>query len=180
MNCFYDHRFENAVEFVLKHEGLLSDHPADPGGITKYGVSLRFLQLAGYDINCDGNIDRNDALAMDKDKAKLIYKKEWWDKYDYNRIEALSIAKKVFDFAVNMGATASHKLLQRSVNALKTQKLIVDGILGPKTIEATNTCPDGHLLEEIKEQAERKYRAIVDHNPELSVFLKGWLKRAYA
>lgn len=180
MTCYRDERFERAVEFVLEHEGGLSNHPSDPGGITNFGISLRFLKGAGYDINADGRINRDDILALDKDKAKIIYRREWWDKYQYNRIHCLAIAKKVFDFSVNMGPFTSHVLLQQSVNALQMNQLTVDGIIGSKTVDAINSCPDGYLLEELKERAERKYRAIADKHPELSVFLKGWLRRAHA
>ena len=33
--------FDKAFELVIGHEGGLVDHPADPGGLTKYGISKR-------------------------------------------------------------------------------------------------------------------------------------------
>mgnify|MGYP001617064660 FL=1 len=33
--------FEHAVAFVLDHEGGLVEHPADPGGLSNYGISQR-------------------------------------------------------------------------------------------------------------------------------------------
>jgi len=35
--------FETAVEFVLKYEGGLTNNPADPGGLTKFGISQRCI-----------------------------------------------------------------------------------------------------------------------------------------
>ena len=34
--------FELAIPIVLKHEGGFADNPADPGGATNFGISLRF------------------------------------------------------------------------------------------------------------------------------------------
>lgn len=45
--------FEDFVKVILKHEGGYVDHPNDPGGATKYGISLRFLQKNGIDLNLD-------------------------------------------------------------------------------------------------------------------------------
>ena len=36
--------FESAHAFTAQWEGGLTDHPADPGGLTNYGVSLRWVQ----------------------------------------------------------------------------------------------------------------------------------------
>jgi lysozyme family protein len=32
-------RFEQAVELVLQHEGGFVQHPRDPGGATKFGIT---------------------------------------------------------------------------------------------------------------------------------------------
>ncbi|MBX9704870.1 MAG: hypothetical protein K5Q00_01335, partial [Gammaproteobacteria bacterium] len=37
-------RYDYAASVVLLHEGKYTDHPADPGGATNYGISLRFLK----------------------------------------------------------------------------------------------------------------------------------------
>jgi len=39
--------FEAAHAFTARWEGGLVDHPDDPGGVTNFGVSLRFLQAQG-------------------------------------------------------------------------------------------------------------------------------------
>lgn len=180
-----DERFDRAVNVLLKHEGGFSDHKSDPGGATNYGISLRYLKSAGIDINLDGKIDLSDIMALDKSKAKAVYKRYWWDKYGYNGIEDLPIAIKVFDLAVNMGASQAHKLAQRAVNTLSShieEVLVVDGKLGRKSFSAINDlCKMGfsdRLLDAIKKQACSFYTALADSKPELQVFLKGWLRRA--
>ena len=39
--------FDNAFSLLLGHEGGFSDHPADPGGKTRYGVTEAVAREAG-------------------------------------------------------------------------------------------------------------------------------------
>ena len=41
--------FDSCVQYVLRHEGGLSQDKADPGGITNFGISLRFLREVDAD-----------------------------------------------------------------------------------------------------------------------------------
>ena len=62
--------FDTAIKKVLKHEGGYVDHKNDPGGATKYGISLRFIRKSNteLDLDGDGDIDSDDYLAA-RDKA---------------------------------------------------------------------------------------------------------------
>lgn len=174
--------FEDAISFVMKHEGGFVNHKKDAGGATNYGISLRFLKSAGIDIDGDSDSDIDDILAIDKQKASEIYKTYWWDRYGYDRIQDSDIAKKVFDLAVNMGAPRAHKLTQISVNRLRDKPIAVDGILGRQSFEAINELikkdKSRALYLELIENACHFYTNLVADNPELKVFLKGWINRA--
>lgn len=51
----YSPRYAAAAKKLLGVEGELSDDPDDRGGITKHGVSLRFLAAEGvFDEDGDG------------------------------------------------------------------------------------------------------------------------------
>lgn len=183
MNCFNglnqeENRFKIAVNFVLSHEGGLTKDLRDPGGITNYGISLRFLKAAGLDINADGHIDEEDIKALRKEDAIEIYRNKWWDKYGFERIHSLNVAKKIFDLAVNMGSYWGICILQKAVNYAGYSELEMDGILGIETIAATNVCKDQYLLPSIKEYAIDHYKDIVRKHPELGIFLRGWINRA--
>jgi len=66
-----------------------------------------------------------------------------WLKFD--GIADQRVASKVFDICVNLGLSSGVKLLQRTVN-LSGAHLRVDGIFGPRTLEATNACDPTMLL----------------------------------
>lgn len=174
-------RFNSAVAVVLEHEGRFSDDKNDPGGATDYGISLRFLKTYGIDINDDGQINIMDIKSLTKDKAKQIFKQYWWDKFHYEAINSLYIATKVFDMAVNMGASQAHKLVQRACNQCG-HNLVVDGILGGKSLGAINEISlhgrEEDLKYEIQDEQKWFYEHIAEANPKLKVFLKGWLRRA--
>ena len=171
-------RFEYCVNIILEHEGGLSIDKRDPGGVTQWGVSLRFLRTIGLDINKDGKVDEHDIIAINKPGAKEIYREFWWDKYHYNAFNELQVAAKVFDLAVNMGANASHKLLQIAINKLTGESLIVDGILGPKTLYAANLQDGEELRQQLRECAKYKYKNILAYNPAMEWARNGWLRRA--
>lgn len=181
-NLSPDGMFDYAIAFVLKHEGGFANHKNDPGGATNYGVSLRFLKAAGIDIDLDGDVDVNDILALDKDKAREIYRRFWWNAYHYWGINDPDIAKKILDMSVHMGAPQAHKLAQIAINRLREKPIQVDGILGPKTFAALNgLIGEGRtdaLYDELKDNAAHYYINLAANKSQLRPFLAGWLRRA--
>jgi len=161
-----EERFRHAVEIVLRHEGGYVHDPADPGGATKYGISKRSYP----DLNI---------AALTREQAIEIYRRDWWDRYGYDRIKSLDVAAKVFDLAVNMGPAAAHRLLQEALVFLGHQ-LAVDGILGPKTLAAVNAEAPPRLLQVLRWKAAERYFSLAERRPENRAFLFGWLRRAYS
>lgn len=177
-------KFEVCVNYVLKHEGRFSDDPHDAGGPTNFGISLRFLKLSHNDIDKNGEIDNRDLFVLDVNKAKAIYKLEWWQRYGYSKITSLAIAAKALDLSVNIGAKEANLLLQIAVNQVQGKKkppLELDAVLGPLTISAMNTLTeDGFgqdLLGQIKDNATHYYINLCRDHPSLKRYLNGWLKR---
>lgn len=173
--------FEEAIVHILKNEGGYAYHKADPGGPTNHGVSLRFLKTLGLygDFNNDGMIDGNDIKNLSVKDAKDLYKKFWWNKHKYNRIDSIKIATKLLDMSVNLGAYKAHCILQHSLNDSGCD-LIVDGIIGCKTINAINKHKNqNQLLSYAVANLAKYYLKLYDKDKKNRVnFIVGWLKRA--
>jgi len=178
--CSYFHKdyFNQCMISILEHEGGLSKDKRDPGGITQWGISLRYLKTIGYDINGDGQINEEDIIALPKDGAIKIYRQFWWNKYYYCNFNELKVVEKVFDLAVNMGAFGAHKILQISINNIQENPLKIDGILGVKTLEAANRLDPEKLRQQLRLSAEIRYNEILEKNPEMEWARKGWMNRA--
>ena len=74
-----------------------------------YGVSLMFLKgldLWEGDIDGDGDIDRDDVLAVTKDTARDIFKRHFWDRPRAGEMPPL-VGVCFYDFAVNAGAATA-------------------------------------------------------------------------
>lgn len=166
-------KFELAIRKTLEHEGGYVDHPNDPGGATKYGISLRW-----YRSVIDPNATVNDIKSMSVEDAKTLYRDHFWiDAYD--RIFSERVAAKVFDMAVNMGKSQAHKLAQRAAQACGA-KLEDDGVLGPVSIGAINGIDEGAMMAALKATQAAFYRSLASAKPQFKSFINGWLKRAYA
>ena len=121
--------FERAFEKLLGHEGGFVDHPKDPGGSTRYGITQRVARANGY----EGDM-RNFPLA----EAKRIARKDYWDAVRADEMPD-AVRFDLFDAAYNSHPTQATKWLQRAAGATD------DGIIGPKTMLAVRMA-DPHRL----------------------------------
>ena len=165
--------FEAAHTHVAKWEGGYFDHPNDPGGVTMYGVSLMFLKeldLWEGDIDGDGDIDRDDVLAVTKDTARDIFKRHFWDRPRAGEMPPL-VAVCFYDFAVNAGVPRAARMLQVLVNVKD------DGVIGPKTLAAVAAYKQRELVSAMLFKRDGWYRNLAAQKPKSAVFLRVWLNR---
>lgn len=108
--------FDKSLSFTLRWEGGYVNDPHDPGGETKFGISKRAYPKV-------------DIKNLTEEKAKEIYKKDYWDKVKGDDLP-IGVDTMVFDAAVNSGVGASAKWLQACLG------VTVDGDIGPKTLAA--------------------------------------------
>jgi lysozyme family protein len=156
--------FMDAVHHVFHWEGGLVEDPADPGGLTKYGISKR-------------RYPHLDITHLTKQQARQIYYRDFWLKYNYDLLPPL-IGKKMLSISVNTGPTAAHGMLQR---ALKSHGIDVinNGTLNQDIIDAANSLDESALLATLKSEAAAHYRILVAKKPVFRRFIRGWLNRAY-
>lgn len=159
-----DPRFDVAVELVLKHEGGLVNDPRDPGGLTKYGISQR--SYPGIDIR-----------KLTLDRARAIYRKDWWDRFRYGEITNPTLSIKVFDIAVNIGARRAARFLQRAVNSDRVlNKIAEDGSIGPVTLRAVNDADPAMLMLGFLGRVWTHYDKLSHRMP---YYKSGWMARLF-
>jgi lysozyme family protein len=177
-------QFDPAVSFVLRNEGGLAEDSADPGGITNFGISLRFVReipperLKRYGIF--EPITEQTIRELTVDQAKLIYRGEFWDAAPFDKLMNQILCNYIFDMCVNHGIAQGIKLAQRAVWACQKNYEFIkdDGVLGKFTIQAINHCS---FMLQVAMMAQRDgfYRRLVALNPSRKADLHGWLKRCY-
>jgi lysozyme family protein len=149
--------FDQAFDILLKHEGGFSDHPADPGGKTRFGITEAVAREVGY---------RGDMRELPLDLAKRIYKDRYWDAVRAEELpEAIRYA--VFDAAVNSGPRQAIRWLQRAVGVKD------DGIIGPKTLAAVRAADPEQLVRRMLAQRLR----FMTELPNWPAFGRGWARR---
>lgn len=149
--------FLTAFNKLLGHEGDFSDHPADPGGKTRYGVTEAVAREVGY---------RGDMRELPLELAQRIYKDRYWDAVQAEALPA-DIRYIVFDGAVNSGVVQSARWLQRACGVKD------DGVIGPQTIRAANALHSEGLKRKILAQRLRFMTGL----PNWPAFGRGWARR---
>jgi len=178
------------LTITLKYEGLYSNDPDDFGGETYKGISRnKHPNWPGWKIIDSYTLPLPFSDKVEKNLfhiVKKFYRLKFWDEIMGNKITSLEIAQELFDTAVNMGNHRAIKFLQQSLNLLNRTgvlftDLVVDGIVGPKTL---------HALEIIIEARDTEilvlwmnvfqgmhYAKIMKKNPLQEKYARGWAKR---
>ncbi len=153
--------FDRALDAVLRHEGGYVDHPADPGGATKFGITLATLgDWRGRAVT------KADVRALMREEAAVIYRARYWDAVRGNELPSgLDLA--LFDFAVNSGPSRAISTLQE---ALGVQ---VDGRIGPVTMAALGTWDTKTLVAALCERRLAFLRRLAT----FPLFGRGWTRR---
>ena len=152
---------------VRKWEGpSFVNHPADPGGATKWGVTLStFRSIYGRSKTV------NDLKNMTEEQWNYIFKVHFWDRWQADKIECQSIANIVVDW-----------LWASGIYGIKYPQAVLgvtaDGKVGPKTLAALNNYPNQkELFQKLWNRRKKHFEDIVKNRPASKVFLRGWLNR---
>jgi lysozyme family protein len=121
--------FQRSWEHLLEVEQLYSNHAADPGGETMYGVTEWLARKYGY-------VGKMRDLPVVK--ARAIAKTEFWDPMSLDHVawQSEAVARELLEAGYHLGAQTAGRMLQRALNAFGDGVLGLDGDIGPKTLEA--------------------------------------------
>jgi lysozyme family protein len=171
---------EKLIADVITKEGGYVDHPNDKGGPTKYGITRK--TYADYISNQGNGVPPTAAQikAITKAQAADIYKKLYYTRPNINLLHE-AVQPIIFDMAVNSGPERAVTLLQRELTENGYDIGSIDGIIGKKTIAATDKAiaDQGHYF--INNLVNRRisfYQQIIKNDPSQVVFKNGWIARA--
>lgn len=157
-------RFDTIIGLILDIEGGYANDPNDPGGETKYGISKRSYP----------HLDIKNLTIPD---AKEIYYQDWWKPLRCPEIHDARIGQKLLNIAIHSGRCNGVKVLQRALCDVG-EPVVVDGIIGPKTLAATNRANPDQLWKAMCYQQAQFYKWLIGRNPNLARYERGWMKRA--
>lgn len=169
---------EQMIADLIAVEGGFSDHPADKGGPTMYGVTQAVARANGY---------TGQMRDMPRAIAENIYRKRYFVDPGFDRVYLLSplIAEEMFDTGVNMGTSVPGPWLQRFLNVFNDSKtdLTVDGVIGPATIVALRLFlnkrgSDGEqvMVRGLNCMQGSRYLELAEKREQNRAFIFGWLK----
>ena len=170
------------IEAVIGREGAYSNHPADRGGPTRWGVTEQVARAYGY---------KGDMRVYPRELAIVVYREIYWRKPGFAAVAVRSpaLAEELFDIGVNMGPVVAGTMFQRCLNVLNQGgahygDVVADGVCGPVTIAALNSYRqrrgvegDERLLVAVRSLRGARYIEISEQRPANEAFTYGWFGR---
>jgi len=167
--------FQVFIPLVLDVEKGYQNQVSDSGNYRSDGVRVgtnRGISAKVYEAWIGRLPSIADMKAISVETAKNIYKSWYWDKLKGDAIADQNVANIIIDMAVNSGAFAAGKLLQRTLNEYFQKTLTVDGVVGNQTIAAVNSVNGQALFDKIKIERKAFYLDLNDYTN-----INGWLDR---
>jgi len=153
--------YQEALDRLLEHEGGYSNDVGDPGGPTKYGITIHDVRMY---IN--PNATARDVRNLTLDQAKEIYRTKYWAKVKGNQLPS-GVDYVVFDYGINSGTVRAARVLQRIVGVEQ------DGKIGPITLAATANKNPAELINAISDERLHFLQGLKTWK----LFGKGWGRR---
>lgn len=171
---------DKLIDDVIRREGGYSNHPADRGGPTNFGITEQVARAWGY---------FGDMRALPRSAAVTIYKNRYWSGPKFDQVAAIcpAIGDELFDTAVNMGVSTAGKFLQRALNVLNRgavdyPDIGTDGNIGPMTLHALEGFmkkrgPEGgEVLRKALDGLQcARYVELAEKNARQEQFVYGWI-----
>jgi lysozyme family protein len=171
---------DQLIDEVLAREGGYSNHPADRGGATRWGVTEAVARAHGY---------RGDMHSFPREDAAQVYRRLYWVKPGFDQVatRAPKVAAELFDTGVNMGPGTATGFLKRTLNALNRGEVDYDDIGTTPIIDAATLAAldafmtkrgaggEAILLKALEALQGERYLRLAETRPANEAFLYGWL-----
>lgn len=175
--------------FMQKWEGGKSSDPRDTyaaqnlppelkGVHTNKGVIWQTyknncLQIFGKQPTANHFLNLTDAEVM------AIFKRLFWDAVNGDQIKSEMVACAIVDWKYNSGYWSITNL-QRVLFLRFGKNIVVDGVWGPKTLEAVNSVDPTELFLQYTESRKNFYKTGVANGAINAAYLQGLLNRVNA
>lgn len=171
---------DQLIDDVIAREGGYSNHPADRGGATRWGITEIVARAHGF---------AGDMRVFPRDEAAAIYRLIYWLRPGLAAVaeRTPALAAELFDTGVNMGPAVASRFMQRALNALNRNAkdypdMVVDGAIGPITLRALDsfislrgTAGETVLTKAVEALQGERYLALAETRPANEAFFYGWL-----
>jgi lysozyme family protein len=161
---------DDALVFLLDEEGGWSDHPADTGGKTMWGVTQAVYDDYRTRLK---KLQKQSVSKITKAEARELYDILYWRAAGCDRFP-WPISYVTFDAAVNSGVSRAVRWTQGGL------KVSADGKVGPATLAAAQAAVeagDSAAILAIVDQRVQFLAALVRRTPSQLAFLLGWWRR---
>jgi lysozyme family protein len=115
--------FGEAMSRVLAEEGGYADHPRDPGGPTRFGITLAVARR-----HWKADATAADMRALPLDVAKDIYRARYWDALRCDDLPA-GVDLATFDYGVNSGVSRAGRVLRRALGLPDRPAAVTDEVI---------------------------------------------------
>jgi lysozyme family protein len=171
---------EQQIKALIAREGGYSDHPADRGGPTRYGITEQVARAFGY---------RGDMRLLPITTARDIYFERYWTGPKFDQVAAIypHVGEELFDTGVNMGQAVAARFLQRALNLLNRAAsdypdITVDGAIGRMSLASLRSFQAKRgaagelvLLRALDGQQCSRYMDLAESKESQEAFLYGWI-----
>ena len=176
---------ESMIEVTIGKEGGYSNHPADRGGPTRWGITERVARKHGYS---------GDMKTLPREKAVAIYRQEYAIAPGFAAVADISpaVGEELFDSGVNFGPAYPSIWFQQALNGLNDGGKLYpdikeDGDVGPGTLAAFRAYrakrgadADSVMLKALNALQGARYVELARGRPANEAFLFGWLRNRVA
>lgn len=157
-------RADVMIDRIIIDEGgdKFTNDPQDPGGATKYGITLDTLR----DWRGVKTLPVSAVIALSLPEARAIYRTRYVASCRVDQMP-IGIDYSVLDFAVNAGPSRSIKTLQKIIGVAP------DGVVGPVTLKAVRDYDQSSLINNFAAARSKYYQSLSNFGR----FGRGWLNR---
>lgn len=173
-------KVERQIRELIDREGDYSNHPADRGGPTRFGITEQVARAYGY---------RGEMRLLPMATARDIYFERYWTGPRFDQVAAVypRVAEEMFDTGVNMGQAVAARFLQRALNLLNRGEadypdIAVDGQIGALTLHSLQrlkakrgAAGEAVLTKALDIQQGGRYMDLAEARMSQEAFLFGWI-----